>query len=434
MPLQPGRTPDPCPRRRSSAALTSLVSTTALGCLLSVAVSNQAAHEWYQWRGPNRDGKSEEIGLLKAWGPDGPPLAWRVGGAGTGYSSLSASDGRLFTMGARGDVEYVMAFDARSGQKLWETPHGRRYANYEGDGPRGTPTVDGRHVYALGASGDLSCLQVETGAVVWSFNLPQRFRSVNNPWGISESPLVLDDRVLVNAGGKAASIVALDKSDGSVIWTNLNDMAGYSSAVVHRIGDITAAVFFTEERALGVDVSDGRLLWSYDRVSNFTANVATPIVRGNRVFVSSDYGRGGALLELTPTADGLRSDEVYLNRNMRNHHSSAVLVGDYLYGFSGSALTAMSFDDGRVAWQHRSVGKGSLVYADERLYLLSERGVVGLAEATPDGYRERGRFRIQGGSSPTWTHPIVAGGRLYLRDQDTVYAYDIRLRSSEITR
>ena len=163
-------------------------------------------------------------------------------------------------------------------------------------------------------------------------------------------------------------------NDGSVIWKNLNDMAGYSSAVIHRVGDITAAVFFTEERAVGVDVSDGRLLWSYDRVANFTANVATPIVRANRLFVSSDYGRGGALLEITPTADGLRSDEVYFNRNMRNHHSSSVLVGEYLYGFSGSTLTAVRFDDGRVAWQHRSVGKGSLVYADERLYLMSERG------------------------------------------------------------
>ena len=420
-------------RRHVPAVRTSLL-TTALLCALSVAVSNQTPREWHQWRGPNRDGKSDETGLLEAWGPNGPPLAWRVGGAGTGYSSFSASGGRLLTMGASGGVEYVMAFDVRSGDKLWKTPLGRRYRNYEGDGPRGTPTVDDRRVYALGAGGDLSSLKVETGEVVWSLNVLQRFRATNIPWGISESPLVLDDRVLVNAGGRGASIVALDKNDGSVIWTSLNDMAGYSSAVVHRVGDITAAVFLTEERALGVDVDNGRLLWSYDRVANFIANVATPIVRGNRVFVSSDYGTGGALLELTPTADGLRSDEVYFNRNMRNHHSSAVLVGDYLYGFSGSTLTAMRFDDGQVAWRHRSVGKGSLVYADERLYLLSERGVLALAEATPDGYRERGRFRIQAGTSPTWTHPVVAGGRLYLRDQDAVYAYDIRRQSREIAR
>jgi outer membrane protein assembly factor BamB len=196
-------------------------------------------------------------------------------------------------------------------------------------------------------------------------------------------------------------------------------------AVVQEGGGVRQAIFFTGQRALGVDVNNGRLLWSYEQVSNNTANIATPIVRGNRVFLSSDYGTGAALLELVPGNGSVRAREVYFTREMRNHHASSVLVGDYLYGFSSAILTAMHFDTGKVAWRDRSVGKGSLVFADDRLYLFSENGVVGLAEAAPDAYREHGRFQLQTGRLPTWTHPVVANGKLFLRDQDTIYAYNV---------
>ena len=175
-----------------------------------------------------------------------------------------------------------------------------------------------------------------------------------------------------------------------------------------------------------MNVADGKLLWSYDKVSNRTANIATPIVRGNQVFVSSDYGTGAALLELTPAGGSVQAREVYFTKEMRNHHASSVLVGDHLYGFSGTILTAMRFDNGQVAWKDRSVGKGSLVFADDRLYLFSENGVVGLAEASPAAYREHGRFQLKTGNLPTWAHPVVSGGKLFLRDQDTIYAYNVR--------
>jgi len=380
--------------------------------------------DWYQWRGPNRDGKSPETGLLKAWPAGGPPLAWRTAGAGIGFSSLSASGGRLYTLGGRSDREYVIAFDAATGRRVWETAIGRLFYNNMGDGPRGTPTLDGDRLYALGGSGDLACLDVRTGKIVWTRNLLNEFGGRNISWGLSESPLVAGDRVLVQAGGPNAAIVALNTQTGADVWRRHSDEAGYASAVLATVGGTQQAVFFTAERALGVSVQDGRELWSYRRVANRTANIATPIVAGTRVFVSSDYGTGAALLELSP--GGAR--EVYFTRDMRNHHSTSVLVGDYLYGFSGSILTAMRWADGVVAWRDRSVGKGSLIYADQRLYLYSENGVVGLAEPTPEGYREHGRFRLDVGSSPTWSHPIVSGGRLILRDQDAVYAYDIRQR------
>lgn len=385
-----------------------------------------AVADWHQWRGPNRDGHSLEARLLQSWPEGGPPLAWRAKGAGTGYSSMSFADGRLFTLGARGNAEFVLAFDAATGNELWATPHGRRYTNMQGDGPRSTPTVDASRLYAFGASGDLSCLEVETGRIVWTVNVLERFKAFNIPWGLSESPLVVDDRVLVSPGGPGAAFAAFNKDDGSLLWSTASDTAGYASAVLQRVGDLTTAVFFTADRVAGLDVRDGRLLWSYPGVINYTANVATPVVRDRHVFVSSNYDTGGALLEITPTADGAEGREVYFTDSMHNHHSTSVLVGDYLYGFSNSILTALAFDSARVAWRHRSVGKGSLVYADGRLYLFSEDGVVGLAEATADEYREVGRFRIQTGSHPTWSHPAISNGRLYLRDQDTIYAYEIK--------
>jgi outer membrane protein assembly factor BamB len=387
-----------------------------------------ASAEWFQWRGPNRDGHSDETGLLKDWPPNGPPQVWRATGAGNGFASFSASGGKLFTLGARGNVEYVIAFDAASGKRLWETPNGQRFRNEMGDGPRSTPTIDGNRLFAFGGTGELSCLDTATGTKVWSVNVVQQFGGTTPYWGYSESPLVIGDRIVLNAGGRKASIVAVNKADGKTLWQNHNDAAGYSSPMLLRTGSLQQVVFFTGQRALAVDPRDGRLLWSYDRASNNTANIATPIIRGNRVFFSSDYGTGAALLDVKAAGNVASAQEVYFTREMRNHHASSVVVGDHIYGFSSSILTALKFDTGDLAWRNRSVGKGSLIYADERLYLYSEQGVVGLAEASPAAYREHGRFSIQQTGPPTWSHPIISNGRLIIRDQDNVYAYDVRAK------
>jgi outer membrane protein assembly factor BamB len=398
------------------------ISLLAIVLLVVGQVSAQTAN-WPQWRGPNRDGISKETGLLKQWPAEGPPLVWKASGAGRGYSSFSVVNGKLYTMGLRGNREFVVAFDVATGKEAWATAHGGAFHNDRGDGPRGTPTVDGERIYALGGNGDLSCLDAATGKIVWSKNVLKEFGASNIQWGISESPLVIGNKVLVNAGGPGASIVALNKADGSVIWKSQSDEAGYSSAMPLQVNGGTQVVFFTAARAVGLNLNDGRLLWEYTRPANNVANVATPIVKANRVFISSDYGTGGGVVEIKPDN---KAQEVWFTKEMRNHHSSSVLVGDYLYGFSSAILTAIKFDTGEIAWRDRSVGKGSLVYADGNLYCFSENGVVGLVEATPTGYKEKGRFRIPQDSLPTWTHPVVAGGRLYLRDQDTIYAFDIR--------
>ena len=400
--------------------------------VVSALVLNLAAvgaDDWPQWRGRNRDGIGAEKGLLKTWPKNGPPLAWQATGAGDGYSSFSVVGGKLYTLGARGGTEYVMAFDEATGKKLWEVTNGRRFGNDRGDGPRGTPTVAGGHVFAYGASGDLSVLDAATGKPVWKVNVLEKFGGSNIQWGLSESPLVLQDRVIVNAGGRGASVVALSRKDGSVLWKTGDDEAGYSSAILHEWEGVPQAIVFTARGGLAVDARNGNRLWSYDRASNQTANIATPIARGNKVFFSSDYGTGAGLVELSSAGAGkISAREVYFTREMRNHHASSVLIGDHLYGFSSAILTAMRFDSGQVAWRDRSVGKGSVVFADDRLYLFSEQGMVGLAEANPEKYLEHGRFQIRTGSLPTWTHPVVANGKLFLRDQDALYAYDVRAK------
>ena len=405
-----------------------VISIAAAAFALGASATIQALDDWPQWRGPRRDGVSAERGLLRAWPQGGPPLAWKAGGAGEGFSSFAVAQGRLYTLGARGEREYVMAFDIATGKRVWEAPNGSRLSNDRGDGPRSTPTIDGNRVYAFGGSGDLTALDAASGKVAWTVNVIRDFGGQNIRWGLSESPLVAGDRIIVSPGGSGSAIVAVNKADGKLLWKSQADQAGYSSAVLHEVGGIRQAIVFTGQRALGIDVSNGNLLWSYDRVSNRVANIATPIVRGDSVFLSSDYGTGAALLRLTRTGGSVTASEVYFTREMRNHHASSVLVGDHLYGFSSAILTAMRFDTGEVAWRDRSVGKGSLVYADERLYLFSERGVVALAEANPTAYREHGRFELETGALSTWSHPVVANGMLYLRDQDALYAYDVRSR------
>jgi len=400
----------------------------------SFAQDKAPSGEWPQWRGPQRNGLSSEMGLLKSWPTEGPPLVWKTNGAGEGYSTVSISQGRLFTMGNRGDgdarAEYVIALDVATGKELWAARNGSPFANDRGGGPRGTPTVDGDVLYALGGQGELSCLQVKTGQARWHLSLFDKFGGRNNRWGISESPLLEGDWVICNAGGPGASIVALDRRTGELVWKTeeLSDRSAYSSAIAADVDGMRQILHFTARGAVGVSARDGKFLWRYDKVANKTADIATPIFQDNLAFFSSAYGTGCVLLRLRADSTSAEAAEVYFNRDMRNHHSSCVLVGDHLYGFSDAVLTCMEFKTGKVAWQDRSVGKGSLIYADGHLYCFSERGVVGLIEATPGGYREKGRFKIEPGQWPTWSHPVVAGGRLYLRDQDTIYCFDVQAK------
>jgi outer membrane protein assembly factor BamB len=387
-------------------------------CLYAVPLLQPA--DWPQWRGLNRDGISPETGLLDSWPKGGPPLVWKIQGLGEGYSSSAIAAGRLYIQGQQGDEEYLLAFDAATGKQLWRAPTGRSFREERGFGPRGTVAVDGERLYALAADGMLVCLEAASGKRIWGFNIVDRFHSRVLHWGMSESPLVEAGRVIVTPGGHDAAVVALDKMTGNPVWQSQSDQAGYSSPMAFDAGGARRLVVFTGDAAIGLDFSSGQLLWRYSRVANRVANIATPIIHDGEIFLSSDYGTGCVLLKAAA------GTEVYFNRDMRNHYSSSVLVGDYLYGFSSSILTAMKFQTGEVAWHDRSVGKGSLIYADRHLYCLGEDGVMGLVEAMPEAYREKSRFNIAKGSFPTWSQPVIANGKLYLRDQDNLYCYNVK--------
>ncbi len=396
-----------------------------LAIALALAGAMSAA-EWPQWRGILRDGKSAETGLLKQWPEGGPKLLWKAQGLGEGYSSMSIAAGRVYTLGQRGDVEFVLALDAATGKKVWETAIGGPYRERRGDGPRGVPTVEGELLWTLAADGSLACLNAKTGAKVWSLNAVKDFGGSVPHWGYSESPLIDDDRVIFNAGGTGTAVVALNKNTGKLIWKSQSDGAAYSSAILASVGKTRQVLTFTSKGAMGVRADNGELLWRYDNVANRTANIATPIFRDGQVFYSSAYGTGAALLKLASDGGGVTANEVYFTREMMNHYSSSVLVGDMLYGFSNAILTAMKFGTGEVAWKDRSVGKGSVIFADGRLYLLGENGTVALAEATAEGYKEISRFSFVKSERPAWAPPAISDGKLFIRDQETMYCHAIR--------
>jgi outer membrane protein assembly factor BamB len=324
----------------------------------------------------------------------------------------------------------VHALARASGAVVWTRALGQGATNDRGPGPRSTPTVDGDRLYAMSETGDLACLRTSDGTVVWTRNILREFGGRNINWLISESPLIDGDRVFVSPGGRGAGMVALDKWSGETIWraSGLHDEAGYGSAIVADVQGVRTLMTFTADAAVGVRASDGRLMWRHGAAANRTANIATPVVQGNRVFFTSAYGTGGALLTLTAAGGDVRAEQTYFTRDMQNHHGGVVLVNGYLYGFNNAILTALEFATGRVAWRHRSVGKGAVAYADNRLYIVGENHDVGLAEVSPAGYRETGRFRIADLGYPSWAHPVISSGRLYLRNQDRLTVYDIRAR------
>ena len=405
------------------------VLSVAAATVFSVAALN-ASIDWPQWQGPDRTGLSKETGLLKQWPSAGPSLVWTATGLGNGYGSMAVVGTRVFAQGTRNNRSIVVAYNRADGKELWSKALGPAGNDDRGPGPRSTPTVDGDRVYILTENGDLACLKSQDGTAVWQRNILKDFGGRNINWLLSESPLVDGDHVIVTPGGSGAGMVALDKMTGATVWVakELSDEAGYASAIVADVQGIRTIMTLTGEAGIGVRAADGKLMWRHRSVANNTANIATPVFFDNKVFYTSAYGTGAALLGLTAQGGEIKAQELYFTREMQNHHGGVVLVNGFLYGFNNSILSCMNFATGATMWRHRSVGKGSLTYADGHLYLLGEDNVVGLAEAAPGAYLETGRFKIADKGLPAWAHPVVSGGRLYIRNQDTLSAYDVRAR------
>lgn len=396
------------------------------------------AADWPQWRGPNRDGISKETGLLKDWPADGPKLLWQVKDLGNGYSSPSVAEGRVYVMANKGlDDEFVKALAVKDGTQIWSTRVGKvgnpdQRPNYPA--ARSTPTLSGTSLYALGSDGDLACLEAATGKVLWKKSLRTDFGGKPGTWAYAESPLVDGDTLVCTPGGAEATVVALKKSNGDVLWKSAvpdGDAAGYASLVIAEVGGVKQYVAYTAGGLVGVDAKTGKFLWRYDRIKgSMGMSIMTPV--NNAALVYSGAGRvGGAAVKLSLDGGNMKAEEAYFDSKLPTAIGGAVLVEGYLYGCGGQSLVCADFNTGQIKWSERSVAPGSICYADGRLYLHSENNIMALLEATPEGYKEHGRFTPPDSPTPAnqmekaWAYPVVADGRLYLRNKDSLWCYAI---------
>lgn len=443
-------------------------ATIATIILLVVAGGSLAA-DWPQWRGANRDGKSADTGLLKQWPESGPALAWRIDKLGGGDAGPAVAAGRIFIMSNRGQEEVVWALSEKDGSEIWVTPLGPAFAQRASQGREGpgcTPTVDGERLYVEGLAGNVACLQVSDGKILWQRSLTEDFGGRVPMWSYRESPLMDGDKLIVTPGGPDAIMVALNKLTGETIWkAKMPDSpagaseptagpgggrggpggpgggggAAYASPIAIDFQEQRQYVQLTARALIGVVASDGKFLWRYDKPANrMGINCATALYQDGMVFASSAYGAGCGLVKLSKNADGsVKAEEVYATTEMQNHHGGMILLDGCLYGASGGneggALVCLDFKTGKIMWDQRAAvgrrAKGSLALADGMLYYRMEDGVVCLIEPNPQQYTERGRFQQPDRTKlPAWAHPVVANGKLYIRDQDVLFCYDVKAK------
>ena len=383
---------------------------------------------WSRFHGEDFTNISKEVGLLKEWPADGPPLLWRATGIGEGYSSVTLADGRIFTAGDIDQRCMVTALDL-DGRILWQADNGRAWTG-DYPGSRGTPTIDGPRVYHESAHGQVTCYEAASGRKVWSVNILERFQARNIQWALAESVLIDGDKLICCPGGPKTSIVALDKMTGETIWAapSTGDSASYASPSIGVFKGRRIVFTMNAKAVIGVDADSGKLLFRYPHTTMYDVNALMPIYHEGCVFISTGYGSGSVLLELQEEGGEVSVRRRWASKDLDNHHGGVILLDGYLYGSAhGGRWVCLDWATGRASYSSSGVGKGSLTAAEGMLYVFSERGQVGLVPADPAEHRVVSRFRMpSGGSGPYWAHPVVCGGRLYLRHSDTLFAYDIR--------
>jgi outer membrane protein assembly factor BamB len=411
---------------------THLAGTVLLLSLTSVALA--APGDWQQFRGPNRDGISAETGLLQDLPPGGPPLAWKATGLGVGYSTVSVVGNRIYTIGEDKEASSVVALDVADGKRIWAAKLGKPGApgTPAFEGPRATPTVEGDLLVAVGQWGEMACLDIAQGKELWRKDYIKDFGGKRPSWGYSESPLIDGDKVVITPGGSEGSIVALDKTTGALIWRSkgFTDSPHYSSLIVAEIGGVRQYIQLTVESVVGVAAADGKLLWQAVRKGK-TAVIPAPIYSEGYVYVSSGYGVGCNLFKVTEAGGKFTVEEVYANKVMDNKHGGVIKLGDFIYGHADAkGWTCQDFKTGIGKWVYNSLGKGSIIYADGRFYLRAEdKGTMVLIEASPEAFKEHGRFEQPDRSGKkAWPYPVIAHGKLYLRDWDTLLCYDVKAK------
>ena len=395
--------------------------------------------DWPQFRGPQRTGISQEIGLLRAWPKEGPKLVWQIQDIGDGYATPSVVGDRIFALGNRGmENEFVQALSVADGKTLWSTRLGNvGLPKQEPPYPmaRSTPTVEGDVLYALSSDGDLACVETATGKVRWQKNLQKDFGGKPGKWAYSESPLVDGERLIATPGGAEATLVALNKKTGAMIWKSAvpgGDVAAYSSTIVVNAAGRRQYIQFLDKGVVGVDARTGQFLWRYDKTSGGPANIPMPVYHDGFVYSANARRFGGGLVQLHSTKDGVTAEEVYFERDVPNSLGGQILLDGYLYGTNPKGPVCAEFRTGKIKWQSEGFGPGAVQFADGKLYIHHENGDVSLVDATAEAYRERGRFtpvnqpkRVRA-REMAWTYPVVANGRLYIRDLGTLWSYDVK--------
>ncbi len=411
------------------------VSAILLASLLTLTFSSLMAGDWPQWRGPNRDDVSKETGLLQKWPSSGPKVLWVNKDGGLGYAGFAVVGDTMYTMGLRGETEYLLAIKVSDGKEKWAKPIGKILKNGWGDGPRSTPTVDGDYIYAMGGRGGLHCFKASNGAPVWDVSMTSDLGGKVPNWGYTESPLVDGPIVICTPGGKKGAIVALDKKTGKIKWRSksFTDRAEYSSVIKAEHNGQRQYIQLTQKSVVGVNAKNGNVLWKTDWPGR-VAVIPTPIFAQGHVYITSGYGVGCNLYEINKSNKVSAVYEDSVKKIMKNHHGGVIKVGDYLYGYSdGVGWTCQDFKTGKKMWnEKRALGKGCISYADNRFYCVDERnGDVVLIEASPKGWSEKGRFTLspqtknRNPRGKIWVHPVIANGKMYLRDQEIIICYDI---------
>lgn len=392
------------------------------------APATVAAAYWTDFRGPARDGHYREQPIRTEWPSGGLSPMWKqpIGG---GYASFVVARGRAFTIEQRGPEEVASAYDVETGRELWTNRWTAAFReSMGGDGPRATPTwADGR-VYVLGGTGEFRCLEEKTGEVIWRTNILEDAEAENLQWGMSAAPLVVDDRVIVLPGGpNGQSVVAYDRRSGARAWAALDDRQAYSSPMLVTLGGVRQVLIFSATRVMGITPERGEVLWEHPWKTSFDVNASQPLVIGdNRLFISSGYGTGATVLELTPQGQGFTAREVWRNIRMKNQFSSSVLHDGHIYGLDESILASLDAATGNVNWKGGRYGYGQIMLASGHLIVVTEGGELALVRATPERHVELARFPVLEGR--TWNHPVMAGGILLVRNINEMAAFDLRVR------
>ncbi len=411
--LQPGASP---------AASVPATATTS---------ETQAAHAtrnyWTDFRGPNRDGRYDEMAVFTSWPNGGLPAVWKQP-IGLGWSSFAIADGRAYTLEQRRRQEVATAYDVETGREIWAQAWNAEFTDSTGDGPRATPTWDNGRVYALGATGELRCLDAKTGAVIWGKNILRENGAQNLPWAMAASPLIVDDKVILLPGGSSGnSVVAYNKNTGAPVWKSLNDRQGYVSPMLVTLSGTRQVLIVSATRMLGLSPEDGALLWSQDWDTDMGINVSQPIiVDRNRFFISSGYGKGAALMEVSGSGNNLTTKAIWQNINMKNKFNSSVLHQGFVYGLDEGILSCVDVNSGERKWKGGRYGYGQVILASGHLIVLSDTGELVLVRATPDQHSEIARFSALEGK--TWNYPAIAGGKLLVRNATQMAAYNIAAR------